>query len=199
MPSPFDAEVIHTASLFTLSEDHFYDIVSKFPTLVRRIHARGRAIFGDRWSSWEEQAHRLHQTDTVEEGASDTNDFSFHGTLGRNHAFDLGTPFGYSSLKRAHSGSRSSLVAEFATDTRAKAASDASPDMSPPSCQDHISADVVRARDAMLRGAPSCHLAKDMVHHALQCKLSWALPCCAAASICDLSQHRLQAPCRRVE
>ena len=187
MPSPFDAEVIHTANLFTLSEDHFFDIVAKFPALLRRMHARGRAIFGDRWTSWEEQAHQLHQTNTVEEGTSDTNDFSFHGTLGRNHAFDLGMPFDYSSLMRAQSGSRSSLVEEFATNTRARSAGNASPDMSPPSCQDHISADVVRARDAMLRGAPSsCHLAKDMDHDALRSKLPCALTCFAAARICDL-------------
>jgi len=88
MPSPFDAEVIRTANLFTLAQDNFFDIAAKFPALVKRIHSRGRAIFGERWSEWEEMARKIHEQHDDEVGEKD---FQFHGTLGRSHSFDLGS------------------------------------------------------------------------------------------------------------
>lgn len=87
IPSPFDAEVIRTANLFTLTESKFLDIAAQFPTLVKRIHSRGRAIFGERWSEWELTARKIHE----QHGEVGEKDFSFHGTLGRSHTFDLGS------------------------------------------------------------------------------------------------------------
>lgn len=43
IPSPFDAQVVQTATLFTLQENVFFEIALKFPALLKRIHARGEA------------------------------------------------------------------------------------------------------------------------------------------------------------
>ena len=198
MPSPFDAEVIYTTNLFSLSEHNFYDIAAKFPTLVKRIHARGRAIFGDRWSSWEDESWKLHQTDNAEEGAGD---FSFHGTLGRPHALDrmgsvglMSQPSFANLLSRPSSSSvhigSSSLAVHTVADASNRPSNQGTSNMTLSSCKENCPDDIARARNAMLGGAQSLY----PTFYVLSRLLSRSLPIRSAQdSLLIHYQHRFLA------
>ena len=58
--SPYDVLVKTSATLFTLHEDKFDEIVTKFPALLKRLERRGLAVYGDRWLDWTDMARSAH-------------------------------------------------------------------------------------------------------------------------------------------
>jgi len=44
------------ATIFSLPNDKFDEIITKFPALLKRIEKRGRAVYGARWNAWSDLA-----------------------------------------------------------------------------------------------------------------------------------------------
>ena len=63
IPSPFDARVHSTATMFTLQDSNFETLIAQFPGLVKRIDSRGIAVYGDKWTKWAKLAEEMDRGD----------------------------------------------------------------------------------------------------------------------------------------
>ena len=74
IPSPYDALVKSSATIFSLPDDKFDEIIAKFPALLKRITKRGRAVYGARWDAWSDLSHEFDETGgemNLDDNASD--------------------------------------------------------------------------------------------------------------------------------
>jgi len=92
IPSPYDALVKSVATIFSLPNDKFDEIITKFPALLKRIEKRGRAVYGARWNAWSDLAqeldvgggeHKLDDEQVEETSSQDENKLSFSRTWSR--------------------------------------------------------------------------------------------------------------------
>ena len=83
MPSPHDAQVVQTATLFTLFEQDFYEIICKFPALLKRIEKRGLAVYRGKWEIWEREAAQMDACDDTDDSFVTDLTFARNGENGR--------------------------------------------------------------------------------------------------------------------